>query len=384
MRKLLFGFLVVLFLLTVAIRVYQKLHSQPPASLAQMQASQGVPVETTIVRRETLASKITVNGEVRSDEEASLSSKIGGRLITLTKQIGDSVLQGELLAKVDTSQLEVQRAQALNQVAMAERNLSQARLRLENARREWERRQRLFEEGVVARAQLERYELEYQTAREQEGVCQAALEAARDGLRLIETTIRDASLQAPFAGVIGERRAEVGEVVAAGQPIYTLYNIGSLIIRVQVPEKDVLLLRPGQEAEFFSPNLPEPVTRARVSRIAGAPDSKSKLYAVELKVLSRSAVLKPGLFLQGTITTGRKNGVLTVPVTAILQAGDTYSVYVVKDGKAVRRPVEVGETSGEQVEILTGLSPGEEVITLGKENVSSGTRVLVKSTEKKS
>ncbi|HOL67743.1 MAG TPA: efflux RND transporter periplasmic adaptor subunit, partial [bacterium] len=70
--------------------------------------------------------------------------------------------------------------------------------------------------------------------------------------------------------------------------------------------------------------------------------------------------------------------------TAILQAGDTYSVYVVKDGKAVRRPVEVGETSGEQVEILTGLSPGEEVITLGKENVSSGTRVLVKSTEKKS
>jgi len=382
MKKTIIMVLALAFIGLVIWRVYEKIHRQMPATLSQIQTSQGLPVETASVTRQTIIHTINVTGEVRCEQEALLSFKIGGRVTSLRKNTGDQVTRGELLAQLDTSQMQIQRSQALNQIAIAEKNLSQAQLRLENSRREWERRRRLFQEGVIASAQLERYELEYKTAVEQEAASRASLETVREGLKLIEENLQDACLFAPFSGLIGESRTELGEVVAPGQTIYTLYNTEKLIIRAQVPEKDVLQLKAGQKAEFFNPYLSEPVIRATVTRMAAAPDAKTKLYTVELTVLSRSMILKPGLFVQGTITTGRKSGVLTVPVQALLQAGDTYSVYVVREGKAERRNVLVGETSGQTVEILSGLSEGDQVITLGKENVSSGTRVKVKSREK--
>lgn len=389
--------MVILGVLTVVgLRIAHKLAEEPPLSLAQIQQREGIPVEVVEVRPDSITSFLAVTGVVGSEEEAYLSSKMGGRISKIYKDIGDTVKKGEKLVDIDTSQLEIQKTQAENQLRIAERSLNQVRIRLEDARKDLERIQNLFRKKAISKKELERFELKFQTVEQQYETALAQLEVARDNLMIIETNIRDSSVFAPFDGIVGTKKAEAGEIVAPGQVILSLYNLAKLNAQVQVAESDLVHLKVGQEVEVKLDAFPEERFKGKVLKISGAPDPNTRRFDVHIAFEKVPSGIKAGFFLQAEILTGKRENILTIPIQALIKEvspalkvdrqassaeGLEYFVFIVKNDRAKKQRVELGERIEEKVEIISGIETGDRVITFGKENVTAGS--LVKIIERK-
>ena len=143
-RWLVVGVVVVVFGAYLGVRIHRKVSFKPAPSIRQMQAEQGVPVEVVQVEPTIFTTSISVIGRVVSEEEAAISPKYGGRIVSFPKEIGDTVRTGETLAVFDTVQLELQRAQAVNQVAVAEKGVAQAKVEMDDAAKDVARMERLL------------------------------------------------------------------------------------------------------------------------------------------------------------------------------------------------------------------------------------------------
>jgi len=379
MKKLLW-ILAILLLLLIAFRVVTKVTKKPPLSLTQIQQQEGIPVEVMELKPGRITNSIEVTGMVASEEQTKLSSKIGGRILAINRDIGDAVQKGEKLVVMDTTSLELQRNQAQGQLEIAQNTLNQVKIQLEDARKNLNRMENLFKEGAISQRELETLQLRFHTAEEQYQSAASQVTMARDSLNLVETSIRDACIYAPFSGVIGNKIADVGEVVAPGQPVMTFYNTARLNAEVHVPEQYISMLRIGQEAEIILDAFPDAQFKGRIASIAGAPDPSNRLFNVHVNFLTRPAGLKPGLFLQGRIFTKTKENVLTVPGQAIFMEGNEDFIFIVNDGRAEKKKVVTGMTTDGSTEIVSGLSAGDRAVVFGKENLTPGCLVKVTGT----
>lgn len=376
MKKILFV-LIILILGIFAFRIVYKITVKTPPSIAQIQEKEGIAVEVITVRPDALLKLLNVTGSVGSEEEAYLSSKMGGRILKFYKDAGDIVKEGEELVGIDTTSLEFQRTQAKNQVRIAENSLNQVRAQFEDAKRDLKRMQNLFKDGVISPKELENAQLKFQTAEQQYESAISQLEIAEDNLKVIDTNIRDHSIFAPFDGIVGIRKGDIGEVVAPGQSILSLYNMNKLNAQVQVAENDVHNLRLGQDAIMTVDTLTGKELRGTVTKISGAPDPNTKLFDVHVGFKNIPAGLKPGVFLRGRILIGAKENVITLPFQVLFKEGSGYSVFVVENNRAVKKMPELGDRAGDKVEIVSGIESGMKVISFGKENVKDGSLIKI-------
>jgi len=369
---------VVLFFVILGYRIILKVKYKPSPSLTEIQKQQGQPVEVKEIIPCDISSYIFISGIVGSEEESLLSSKTGGRILKIHKDIGDIVRKGEKLVSIDTSQLEIEKIKAHNNIKIVQNQINQIKNQLDNARKDLTRMRNLFREKVIAQKQLENYKLSFDTIKEQYETSFLQLQVAKENLRIIETNIKDTSVYAPFAGVIGERRAGVGEVIGSEEVIFSLYNIKKLNGQVSVPGGYIPLLRLGQKAEITIDAFPERPVTAKINKIGGASDPTTKLFKIHLVFESNPEFLKPGFFFKGKILTESKKNVLTVPIQALIQEGKEYFVFTVKDHTADKKPVSPGLRNEGVIEIVSGLDSGDKVVIFGKEKISSGSRVKVK------
>ena len=376
MRKIVIT-VVVLFFIILGYRIILKVKYKPPPSLTEIQKQQGQPVEAQEIRPCDISSYIVISGIVGSEEEALLSSKTGGRILKIYRDIGDIVRKEEKLVSIDTSQLEIEKIKAHNNIKIVQNQINQIKNKLDNAEKDLTRMRNLFKEGVIAQKQLENYKLSFDTIKEQHETSLLQLQVAKENLRIIETNIKDASVYAPFAGIIGERKAGVGEVIGSEKVILSIYNIKKLNGQVSVPGQYVPFLRLGQTAEITVDAFPERSITAKISKIGGASDPTTKLFKIHLVFESNPEFLKPGFFFKGKILTESKKNVLTVPVQALIQEGKEYFVFTVNDHTAEKKLVSPGLRNEGRVEIVSGLDSGDKVVIFGKEKISSGSRVKV-------
>ncbi len=297
MKKILI-ILIILVLGIFAFRIVHKIITKTPLSIAQIQEKEGIPVEVIEIKLGTLLKFLDVTGRIGSEEEAYLSSKAGGRILKFYKDAGDTVKKDEKLVEIDTKSLEIQKTQAENQVKIAENGLNQVKAQFEDAKRDLERMRNLFKDSVISKKELERFELNFQTAKQQYEAALSQLDVAKDNLRIVDTNIRDHSIFAPFDGVVGIRRADVGEVVAPGQLILSLYNLEKLNAQVQVAENDVDSLEIGQDATITVDTSSGKELKGNITKISGAPDPNTRLFDVHIGLKTIPDNLKPGLFLQ--------------------------------------------------------------------------------------
>jgi HlyD family secretion protein len=377
MKKLLLIILIISLLGYLGFKIIHKFTAKTPPSIAQIQEKEGIPVEVIEIKPDTILKFINVTGVVGSEEEAYLASKAGGRIWKLYKDVGDIVQEGEKLVEIDTSSLEIQKTQAENQVKIAEKNLSQIEAQFEDAKKNLERMQNLFNEGAISKKELEKFELNFQTTKQQYESAIAQLEVAKDNLKIVETNIRDHFIFAPFNGIVGVKEREVGEVVGSGQTILSLYNLEKLNAQVEVAENDIPELKVGQEAIITLDALPQEELKGKITKIAGAPNSDTRLFDVHIAFDKIPSGVKPGLFLRGKILIDKRKNIITVPTQALLKEGSEYFVFVVEDNRAVKQKVELGDRTEEKVEVVSGVEVGMKVITFGKENVKTGSLVKI-------
>lgn len=318
---------------------------------------------------------LSLNGEIRAESRVILVSQVSGRLISRSVEMGDEVREGQVIAVVDYSQLDLSVQQARAAVASAEEQAS-------NLTSELERIERLYRAGGASQQQFDQIRTQERAAREGVTQAQAALERA-----LIMR--REAEIRAPFAGVIGQVMVNVGDMIAPSVPIAVIVDRDPLIGAVRVPERDLGFVSVDQPVSVQVASYPDRQFTGRVLRISPIVDAATRMVDIEVEIINRDNLLKPGMFATLSIEIGRHPNTIMVPSDAVLQEsriaalsiGRNYYVYVVEDGRAVRRNVEIGFSTGEHIEIVSGVSVDDILVTRGHHLLQDGQPISVSTTE---
>ena len=204
---------------------------------------------------------------------------------------------------------------------------------------------------------------------------QAVLAQRRSELDMARQQLTDTSIYAPFDGAIQEKRASVGEFLAAGAPLATIVRMDPLRLRAEVSEREVPHIRVGQTVRVTTEGDPNIYT-GRIARLSPTITPQNRTLMIEAEVNNRERLLRPGSFARAEIVTDDRNRSLMVPTGAITTFAGVDKVLVVKDGKAVEKPITTGRRTAEWTEVVGGLTAGEAVV-IEPGNLQSGQAVAV-------
>lgn len=338
-----------------------------------------VAVETARVEARDLVDGVDVVGSLSARFDAEVKSEYGGTVAEVYVTEWVRVAKGAPLARVDAREGEavLRKAEAALQSAKAQ--LLEAEAAGNRAEREHERARKLFEAGLATRQALDDAGSQRDAAAARVFASAALVRAAEEDLRHAGTRVAKAVVRAPFDGVVAERHVNAGEVVGEMQKVlFRVVDNRLLDLTVTVPSQEMAKVRVGQPITFTTDAFPGRVFRGTVKFINPAVSPSDRSVRAVAEVRNVPEVLKGGLFVKGRIETGRRAGVLQVPRAALLSwdmEANRAEVFVVEGGVARRRRVGTGAVAGELVEVTSGLSAGQAVVTRGGFNVKDGDRV---------
>lgn len=308
-------------------------------------------------------------GDVRAQEESPLSFRVSGNLVERRVDIGDHVNAGDVLAVLDAGDLRAQARAAQAQLAAAEAELGRARA-------DQARFSQLGEDQLVSRSTIDAQNAAAAAA-------QGQVNAARANLVVAGNQAEYTQLRAPSAGVIAGRSAEAGQVVGAGQTVFTLASDGPREIAFAVPEGAVDRVKPGQAVQVEVWSQPGKRWPGRVREISPAADPASRTYAARVTVDAPEGALALGqsarVYLSDDGLAGKDDAGLSVPLAAVQRVdGGGSAVFVVDPATSELRlqPVEVGGYGQERVPVQRGLDADDWVVSAGGHLLRAGQKVV--------
>ncbi|MBI3106017.1 MAG: efflux RND transporter periplasmic adaptor subunit [Candidatus Rokubacteria bacterium] len=345
------------------------------------------PVRLVPARESVTDRRVNATGTLAADEQVVLGAKVAGRVGELLVDLGSRVRRDQAVARLDPTdaQIRVDQAVAALQQARARLGLSpqarddrvdpeqtapvrQARAVLDEARLTRERMERLWKQELVARAQVDTAvsalgvaEGRYQDAIEEVRIRQAVLLQRRSDLELARQQLTDTIVTSPIDGAVSERRASVGEYLAAGAPVVTIVKLHPLRLRLAVPEREAAGVRVGQPVLVTVEGAPGE-HRGRVARISPAITELSRTLMVEAEVANEGAALRPGAFAKADIVVAGDVRIVIVPAAAVVTFAGVEKVLTVDQGRAVEVRVQTGRRLGDRVEIVAGVEAGMPVV----------------------
>lgn len=328
---------------------------QPRPKTASHEAIAPKVVSLGEARHERVSERLSLNGTVSATSEVKIVPKLQGRVLSVLVEEGDRIRKGQLLATIETPELEWQLRQQQAAQLTAEATL-------EKARTDFGRMSLLLAEGAISQQQ-------HDASRTQLTISEAQLQQLKAAISQIRTQIDHGRLTAPFAGTVVTRFAEVGAMAAPGTPMFTLAEAGGLTVQVQVPEQELAKLALGSPATVHSTAFPGRSFAGRIRRVNPAVNPQTRLIAAEIDL--GSSDLRIGMFVQVLIESGAHSGVV-VPVAALQTEGDSSYVFVPDGAHAKRLPVRTGLRMDDRIELLSGLPSGARVVATGSAFLSDG------------
>ncbi|MGH7585058.1 MAG: efflux RND transporter periplasmic adaptor subunit, partial [Gemmatimonadales bacterium] len=297
-----------------------------------------IPVEVAPVEVGSAARVVTVTGTVEPIRTVGINSQLSGAVLSVSAEEGDRVRAGQVLARLDDRELGAQ--------------LTSAEMGLEVARRTAERAEELKRQQYITEVEYDRDQAAWAAAR-----------ATRDQLR---ARVGYATVRAPSAGVVLEKRVEAGDVVAPQARLFTIGDVSTLVVRVPVSELDVSALDPGDSVAVALDALGGRTLVGRIRRVFPAADTVTRLVPVEVSLTGQAArEARPGFLARLRFRLEPRGGVLLVPQSAVAEGPGGASVFVMQAGRVARRQVVRGDSFEGRVEIREGLAPGDTVVTAG-------------------
>lgn len=302
-------------------------------------------------------------GEVRAREESPLSFRVGGKLVERKVDIGDHVRQGQVIAVLDPGDLQAQARAAQAQLIAAEAELGRARA-------DQIRFDKLAKDQLVSRSTLDAQNAAAEAAQGQVNAARANLEVARNQAAYSQ-------LRAPRDGVIATRDAESGQVVAAGQTVFSLAADGVREIAFALPEGMIAAVKPGQPVQVEAWSQPDKRWAGRIREISPAADPASRTYAARVSVDAPAGAIELGQSARVYLA-GNGNGALSVPLAALQRGHDRSAVFVIdpKTSTAKLVPIQTGPFGEDRVPVKSGLSPDAWVVAAGGHLLRDGQKVL--------
>lgn len=342
--------------------------SQPEAA-----APPGAPAAVGIVRLAPenvvtaaigrVSSGPMISGQLTPAREASVRTMVGGSIVTLNTDRGETVTAGAEVARIASRDLESAKQSA-------EAGVRSAEVALSVAQSELVRTETLVKGGALASRELEQ-------SRNAVAGAEAQLAAARARVRTVQQALDDTSVKAPFAGVVSARPASVGDVVAPGTELLTIIDLSSMRLEALVASDRLADVKRGAKVAFTIRGIPGEFV-GRVDRLNPTADPVTRQVAVFITLPNTQGALISGLFAEGRIETASHEGIV-IPLAAVDETGIRPFVTRLRDGKAERVPVALGvrQAETEDVEVMSGLSAGDVLIIGSAKNVADGTAVTV-------
>jgi len=321
------------------------------------------PVKVAVVAPAPNGRTLTYSGVVRPRIESAIGFRVGGKIVERAVSVGDRVKFGQLIARIDDTDLKLAQNSAKAAVASA-------RTRRDVARDNLERAKPLLAKQYISQAAYDIRLNEFDAAT-------SALESAEAQLRQAANAVSYATLKADKAGIVTAVTGEPGQVVSPGQTVIALAEAGETEIAIAVPEQDAGRIAVGQRAAITLWAGPRAKSEGRIREIAGQADAASRTYAVRVAAANPPPGMRLGMTATVAIRIDEGTAGLLVPLTALAEADGAPVVFVVDAGrKAVRRtPVTIAGTAAEGVRIADGLSAGDLVVTAGVQFLRDGMRV---------
>lgn len=345
-------------------------------------------ISVSTVGTRVLRDRVIASGLVGPVERVEVQPLIEGQPIeTLLADVGDTVTEGQVLARLSSTSLELDKSQSLASLASAQANVAQgealvleAKATAEDAARTNERTQQLRAQGNSSQAAADTAAANAATARARVASAQQSLLAARAQVKLAEAQLANIELQlsrtevkAPVGGEIVERNARIGAIAAAGgNTMFVLIRDSALEVNADVAEADLMRLAPGQTAVMKAVGAAEPL-KGTIRLVEPSIDTTSRLGRVRISIEDNGRVVS-GMFVSAEILVAEREAV-AVPVTAVGASAGGATVMKVVDGMVTRVAVKTGIRDGGWVEVLEGIAAGDTVVTKAGAFVRDGDRI---------
>ncbi len=386
------------------------------AKKEEAEAESVAPVQVAPVTQATIHRIVEADAVLYPVDQSAVMPKISAPVQKFYVNRGDHVKQGQLVATLENRDLVAAATAAKGQVDQAEANLrttanatvpesvtkavtdvQSAQQQMEAAEKLVESRQQLLKEGALARKLVDEAQVSYAQAKaqaesaqehlralqtvgkeEQVKTAKAQVESAQGQYRSAEAQVGYSEVRSPIAGVVADRPLYAGEMASSGSPLMTVVDISRVVARANVPQNQAAQVKVGDPATIKLTDASYEVT-GRVTVVSPATDPATTTVQVWVQAENPGERLKPGAGVHVSIVVATIKNAVVVPSSAILpgEEGGTAVMSIAADNTTRRKKVEVGVREGDQVQLLSGVSPGERVITVGGVGLEDKAKVRI-------
>ena len=370
-------FIVIGVILVSALVVRIALLIKGPGAGQQQRQRPAVAVETEEARIGPISEVREFTGSIHPYYRYVVAPKVSGRVMRITKRIGDRVRAGELIAVIDDAEYQQAVYEAEANLRIAEASLAEAQSQFELAKQEKERAESLAAKGIMTYAELESALTAFAAQQSRLALAGAQIEQRQASLKTSRIRLGYTRLVASTPGYIGERFIDEGALLAQNSAVVSVIGIDSVIVRTTITERDYTYISRGQQAAVSVDAFPEKSFTGKVTRIAPMLQESSRVAQMEVEVLNESLLLKPGMFARVRVVTAEKDGATIVPTRAVVTMNGGAVLFVVsEDGTTAKRlVVRTGIVTPEFTEILSPAVEGR-VVTLGQHLLEDGSPVI--------
>lgn len=320
-----------------------------------------VTVRTAVVSIIDTNEFVEAIGSLRSTQEAMIAGKVMGTITEIRKSAGETVRRGEILVRVDSRDV-------AGQISQAQGALAQASAAMALAETNFHRFEKLHAKGSASDLELDQARYQYETAKGAVGQAEGALATARSYNSYAE-------IAAPFDGRVVDRFAEVGDLAAPGHPLIKIEGEGSKRLHASLDAEKVGAVHVGDPVKVRISSLGRRLFEGRIAEVVPAADPGTHSFLIKID-LEEDPELRAGLFGTALIPIGQRKA-LIVPRTSVLERGGLTGIFVAQSGRASFRLVTVRETAGDSVEILSGLSSGDQIVLSPPSTLEVGSPIEV-------
>lgn len=320
------------------------------------------PVQTIVVGDAESVRKRSFSGATKAAVETPLSFRVSGKIVELAVNIGSKVEKGDLVARLDATDYELQ-------VKQFQAQLKQADAQLKQAKAEYSRIRELYESKNASKSNLDAGRAAYESAK-------AQTEAVEKSLEMAQQQMSYCILTAPIAGAIASKAVDIHQTVAAGSPVASLTSGGKMKMQIGIPETLIAQVGVGDKAAVIFESISDSIFNADITEV-GVEPTPSSTYPVELTLEKEDSRIRLGMIGEATLSFETEENVLYIPAVAVVSTtkGGRYVWVVENENTVVRCDVTIGALTTDGLQIRAGLTPGSTVVVRGVHQLKDGMSV---------
>lgn len=318
------------------------------ADPAEIAAATPLPVEVSTPQIADIFATYQTTTTITSDSEAPVLARVSGEVVEILVEEGDEVEEGQVLARLDGDRLRLQ--------------MLQAKANLEKTSKAYERYVQLHERGLVSASIFEGLKFD--------------MDALNASYELKQLSYSYTTIRAPISGVVSSRDIKLGQHLMAGASAFKITDTSKLIAYLLIPQVELSKISAGDTARVRVDAMPEVEFAATIARISPTIDPLNGTFKATATIENQDGHLAPGMFGRFNVAYEKHSGALLIPAAAVIEEDNETVVYVVNDGSANRRAIEVGIESDGLVEVLGGLEADEKIVITGQGGLRDGAKVL--------